>query len=102
MLISLTAILFAFIGIALGYGGVKLALLGGSFYYIITAAGFILTAILLFTRRAAALWVYAFIIVGTLGWAFYEVGLDWWPLDRAAVLLCFSACGFCFRRSAKR
>lgn len=80
MLISLTAILFAFIGIALGYGGVKLALLGGSFYYIITAAGFILTAILLFTRRAAALWVYAFIIVGTLGWAFYEVGLDWWPL----------------------
>ena len=80
MLISLTAILFAFIGIALGYGGIKLALLGGSLYYIITAAGFLLTAFLLFTRRAAALWVYALIILGTLGWAIYEVGFDWWPL----------------------
>ncbi|MCF7644305.1 glucose/quinate/shikimate family membrane-bound PQQ-dependent dehydrogenase [Bacillus subtilis] len=80
MLISLTAILFAFIGIALGYGGIKLALLGGSLYYIIIAAGFLLTAFLLFTRRAAALWVYALIILGTLGWAIYEVGFDWWPL----------------------
>ncbi|MDR0253428.1 MAG: PQQ-binding-like beta-propeller repeat protein, partial [Brucellaceae bacterium] len=80
MLISLTAILFAFIGIALGYGGIKLALLGGSLYYIITAAGFLLTAFLLFTRRATALWVYALIILGTLGWAIYEVGFDWWPL----------------------
>lgn len=80
MLISLTAILFAFIGIALGYGGIKLALLGGSLYYIITAVGFLLTAFLLFTRRAAALWVYALIIVGTLAWALYEVGFDWWPL----------------------
>ena len=80
MLISLTAILFAFIGIALGYGGIKLALLGGSLYYIITAVGFLLTAFLLFTRRAAALWVYALIIIGTLGWAIFEVGFDWWPL----------------------
>ena len=80
MFISLTAILFAFIGIALGYGGIKLALLGGSLYYIITAVGFLLTAFLLFTRRAAALWVYALIILGTLGWAIYEVGFDWWPL----------------------
>ncbi|MBX8801082.1 glucose/quinate/shikimate family membrane-bound PQQ-dependent dehydrogenase [Ochrobactrum sp. MR28] len=80
MLVSLTAILFAFIGIALGYGGIKLALLGGSLYYIIIAAGFLLTAFLLFTRRAAALWVYALIILGTLGWAIYEVGFDWWPL----------------------
>lgn len=80
MLISLTAILFAFIGIALGYGGIKLALLGGSLYYIITAVGFLLTAYLLFTRRAAALWLYALIIVGTLAWALYEVGFDWWPL----------------------
>lgn len=80
MLVSLTAILFAFIGIALGYGGIKLALLGGSLYYIITAVGFLLTAYLLFKRHAAALWVYALIIVGTLGWALYEVGFDWWPL----------------------
>ncbi|HWD14508.1 glucose/quinate/shikimate family membrane-bound PQQ-dependent dehydrogenase [Pseudochrobactrum sp. sp1633] len=80
MLISLTAILFAFIGIALGYGGIKLALLGGSLYYIITAVGFLLTAFLLFTRRAAALWVYALIIIGTLAWAIFEVGFDWWPL----------------------
>lgn len=88
MLISLTAILFAFIGIALGLGGIKLALLGGSLYYIITAAGFLLTAILLFMRRPAALWLYALIIFGTLGWALYEVGFDWWPLgSRGGVIV---------------
>ncbi|WP_439273234.1 glucose/quinate/shikimate family membrane-bound PQQ-dependent dehydrogenase [Pseudochrobactrum sp. HB0163] len=88
MLISLTAILFAFIGIALGLGGIKLALLGGSLYYIITAAGFLLTAILLFMRRQAALWLYALIILGTLGWALYEVGFDWWPLgSRGGVIV---------------
>src|SRR3546814_17232314 len=31
-------------------------------------------------RRRAALWVYALLMLGALGWALYEVGLDWWQL----------------------
>ncbi|PRD43244.1 membrane-bound PQQ-dependent dehydrogenase, glucose/quinate/shikimate family [Phyllobacterium phragmitis] len=80
MLISITALLFAAIAIALGVGGAWLAALGGSWYYIIAALGFLLTAIFLFKRRPAALWIYALVILGSLGWAVYEIGFDWWQL----------------------
>ncbi|HZG69445.1 MAG TPA: PQQ-binding-like beta-propeller repeat protein, partial [Herpetosiphonaceae bacterium] len=32
------------------------------------------------TARPAALWVFAVVVAGTLIWALWEVGLDWWPL----------------------
>ncbi|KXF78775.1 glucose dehydrogenase [Paramesorhizobium deserti] len=80
MLINLTAILFLIIAIALGIGGSWLVALGGSWYYIIAGIGFFLTAIFLFRRSAAALWIYALVILGSLGWAIYEVGFDWWQL----------------------
>ena len=67
-------------GIALGAGGVWLLTLGGSWYYVIAALGFVLTGILLLQGRSAALWVYAAVVVGTLAWALWEAGLDWWPL----------------------
>ena len=75
-----TGSLFLLIGIALAVGGVWLAALGGSWYYIAAAIGFVLTAILLFLRRPAALLVYALLVIGTLIWAYLEVGLDWWAL----------------------
>ena len=31
-------------------------------------------------RRRTALWVYALLMLGALGWALYEVGTDWWQL----------------------
>ncbi|YBV95510.1 glucose/quinate/shikimate family membrane-bound PQQ-dependent dehydrogenase [Phyllobacteriaceae bacterium JZ32] len=80
MLISITAVLFLLIAIVLGIGGAWLAALGGSWYYLIVAIGMFLTAIFLFRRSAAALWVYALVILGSLAWAVYEVGFDWWQL----------------------
>ncbi len=80
MLILLTAIVFALIGLALGGGGLWLILLGGSWYYAIAGLGFLITAFLLFARRGAALTVYALLIIGTLAWAIWEVGFDWWQL----------------------
>ena len=44
------------------------------------AGGFLLTGVLLLMRRRAALWVYALLMLGALGWALYEVGPDWWQL----------------------
>lgn len=67
-------------GIALAIGGVWLAALGGSWYYLLAAAGFLLTGILLVKQRSIALWVYAIVVLGTLVWALWEVGLDWWAL----------------------
>ncbi|MGH8009539.1 MAG: membrane-bound PQQ-dependent dehydrogenase, glucose/quinate/shikimate family, partial [Candidatus Binatia bacterium] len=80
MLIWLTSIVLFLIGLALGAGGIWLAALGGSWYYILAAIGFLLTAVLLSRRSASALWVYALVILGSLGWAVYEVGFDWWQL----------------------
>jgi quinoprotein glucose dehydrogenase len=68
------------LGIVLAFGGVWLAVLGGSFYYVAAATGFILTGILLLFRRPAALLIYALVVVGSLAWAYAEVGLDWWAL----------------------
>ena len=73
-------VLTLLIGVALAVGGVWLIALGGSWYYSIAAVGFILTGLLLLAQRPAALWVYALVVAGTLGWALWEVGLHWWPL----------------------
>lgn len=80
MLLTLTAVLFAIIGVVLTGGGGWLLSLGGSPYYLITGLAFLLTAYLLLRRSSAALWLYALIILGSLGWAVWEVGFDWWQL----------------------
>nr|WP_272890774.1 glucose/quinate/shikimate family membrane-bound PQQ-dependent dehydrogenase [Stutzerimonas sp. S1] len=68
------------LGIALGVGGVKVITLGGTWYFALVAAGFLVTGTLLLLRRRAALWIYALLMLGSLGWALYEVGFDWWQL----------------------
>ena len=80
MLLTLTAAVIAIIGLVLTGGGGWLLSLGGSPYYLVTGIAFLVTAILLFRRSSAALWVYALVILGSLGWAIYEVGFDWWQL----------------------
>ncbi|UNK37225.1 glucose/quinate/shikimate family membrane-bound PQQ-dependent dehydrogenase [Shinella sp. H4-D48] len=80
MLLTLTAVLFAIIGLVLTGGGGWLLSLGGSPYYLITGLAFLVTAYLLLRRSSAALWLYALIVLGSLGWAIWEVGFDWWQL----------------------
>ncbi|WP_208646336.1 glucose/quinate/shikimate family membrane-bound PQQ-dependent dehydrogenase [Mesorhizobium waimense] len=70
----------ALIGLVLGGGGIWLASLGGSWYYVITGLGFLITAWLLYRRKSIALWLYAAIVIGTLCWAVWEIGFDWWEL----------------------
>jgi quinoprotein glucose dehydrogenase len=80
MLLTLTAALIAIIGLVLTGGGGWLLSLGGSPYYLVTGIAFLATAVLLFRRSAAALWLYALIVLGSLAWAIWEVGFDWWQL----------------------
>jgi quinoprotein glucose dehydrogenase len=88
MALLITAVLFTLIGLALAIGGGQLVALGGSAYYVITGIAFVITAILLFMRKPAALFVYALIILGSLGWAIWEVGFDWWQLGpRGGVII---------------
>lgn len=79
-MLTFTAALIALIGLVLTGGGGWLLSLGGSPYYVVTGIAFLLTAFLLLRRSGAALWLYAVIILGSLGWAVWEVGFDWWQL----------------------
>jgi quinoprotein glucose dehydrogenase len=78
--LTLMAVILAVIGLALIGGGGWLIALGGSWYYLIAGLAFLITAYLLMRRQPAALWMYALLVAGTLGWALWETGLDWWPL----------------------
>ena len=80
MAVVITSLILFLIGLALGGGGIKLAMLGGSWYYVITGLAFLITAWLLFRRKSTALWLYAAIVLGTLAWAVWEIGFDWWEL----------------------
>jgi quinoprotein glucose dehydrogenase len=80
MLLTITAAVIALIGLVLTGGGGWLLSLGGSPYYLVTGIAFLVTAVLLLRRSSAALWLYALIILGSLGWAIFEVGFDWWQL----------------------
>lgn len=65
-------------GLVIGAGGVWLIALGGSWYYALAGAGLFATGGLLVAQRMAAVWVYLAVWLGTLGWAWWEVGADWW------------------------
>jgi quinoprotein glucose dehydrogenase len=40
----------------------------------------VLAGVLLARRSPAGLWIFALVVGGTLAWALWEAGLDWWPL----------------------
>jgi quinoprotein glucose dehydrogenase len=75
------------LGIVFVAGGVWLAVLGGSLYYVIAGIAISLSGWLLLKRRTSGLILYALTLLGTLGWALWEVGFDWWALSARESLL---------------
>jgi quinoprotein glucose dehydrogenase len=75
------------LGIVFVAGGVRLAGLGGSLYYLIAGIAICLSGWLLLKRRSSGLTLYALTLLGTLGWALWEVGFDWWALSARESLL---------------
>ncbi|MBE7619154.1 membrane-bound PQQ-dependent dehydrogenase, glucose/quinate/shikimate family [Komagataeibacter sp. FXV2] len=67
-------------GLYLLGGGLWLAVLGGSFYYVIAGAALLATAWMLWIRSQTALTLYAVLLAGTMIWAVREVGFDFWAL----------------------
>ncbi|MFL5285749.1 MAG: glucose/quinate/shikimate family membrane-bound PQQ-dependent dehydrogenase [Rhodopila sp.] len=88
LIVLITGIIFVLIGLYLAIGGGWLLVLGGSAYYICTGIALIVTGVLLFLSSAVALWAYTLILLGTLLWAIWEAGVDFWPLvSRGDVLV---------------
>lgn len=76
--ITLVALMILVFGLPIFAGGVWLAVLGGSWYYIFAGLGLIATAWFLYYRSLSAVWIYLLTFVGTVIWALWEAGLDGW------------------------
>jgi quinate dehydrogenase (quinone) len=79
-LVSLYAIVLILIGLALFAGGVVLARLGGSWYYLVAGAVLAVSGVLIHRRRFAGIGWFALGFAGTVVWAYREVGAQFWPL----------------------
>ncbi|MFX4086890.1 membrane-bound PQQ-dependent dehydrogenase, glucose/quinate/shikimate family [Sphingobium yanoikuyae] len=74
------ATLLMLIGLALAAGGAYLAVLGGSFYYLIAGLALGGCALLLWRRDARASKLYGALLIATLIWAVWECGFNIWAL----------------------
>lgn len=77
---AVSGFVIAALGLALGAAGAWLIALGGSWYYLIAAILMLSAGVSLIRGSVMALWIFAALLMGTLAWALWEVGLDWWPL----------------------
>ena len=77
----LLAIVLAVIGGLLAAGGVQLALLGGSLYYLLAGIAVLGCAWLAFRGDPRSVTLYALMLGGTVIWALWEGGLDPWRLQ---------------------
>ncbi|HET7086249.1 MAG TPA: membrane-bound PQQ-dependent dehydrogenase, glucose/quinate/shikimate family [Rhizomicrobium sp.] len=75
-------------GLGMALPGLWLLTLGGSLYYLIAGSLIILCAVLLLRGSDFAIPLYWLVVLGTLAWSLWEVGLDGWSLmPRLAYLL---------------
>ena len=81
------SIVLVIIGLALGIGGMWLAVLGGSLMYLLVGLALMVTAWALRARNPLALALYALTLVAVLVWSVGEVGFDWWALAPRGGLL---------------
>ena len=72
--------LLLLMGLVLTAGGIWLATLGGSLYYLLAGMALAISGWLILRRSAAGVWLYVAVFVVTVIWALWEVGLDAWAL----------------------
>ena len=68
------------VGAGLGYLGIKLLLLGGSWYYLLAGLATVIAGVQLMRRRASGAWIVGLLSLATLVWAWWEVGYNGWAL----------------------
>lgn len=76
----LVGVILLVTGLFFAIGGFKLVSLGGSWYFLIAGVITLLSAIQFFRRKSSAVGLFALVFLGTLIWAFFDAGLDFWPL----------------------
>lgn len=90
IIIVVTALICALMALYLLTAGAWVLALGDTPYYFITGAAMMVTAALIYKRSQYAFLVYAAILLGSIIWALYEVGFDFWALaPRGDILVLF-------------
>lgn len=84
---TILSLILALIGAALLAGGLWLAAVGGSWFYIVLGAAVLASGAMLFMRWPAGLALYGATLVVSLAWSVWEVGFDWWALSARGSLL---------------
>jgi quinoprotein glucose dehydrogenase len=80
------------LGLYLVIGGIWLAAIGGSFYYVISGIALLVTAYLYKKQSVSAVWLYAAILLVTIIWSLWESGTDFWALaPRLGILFVLGA-----------
>ncbi|WP_230492148.1 MULTISPECIES: membrane-bound PQQ-dependent dehydrogenase, glucose/quinate/shikimate family [unclassified Janthinobacterium] len=79
-LLKVTGVIFILFGLALLGGGIWLATLGGSWYYLLAGIGMLVAGVLVFQGKRSAQAFLAFLLLATLVWSVIEVKFDWWQL----------------------
>ena len=72
--------IIALIGLVLTMGGIYLAILGGSAYYVLAGVALLASGALLIRRNILGGWLYCAIFVLTVIWALAEAGTNNWAL----------------------
>ena len=72
--------LMAIIGLAVGGLGLKLATVGGTFYFLIMGVVMLIAAFLIARHRVSGIVLYAVAFIASLFWAVSDAGWDFWPL----------------------
>ncbi len=85
-LVVLLGIVVMLFGLVLLVGGVRLAQLGGSWYFLLMGAASLLAGGLLALRRPLGALLYGVAFVATVAWALADAGLEFWPLVSRLVM----------------
>ncbi|MFC4254767.1 membrane-bound PQQ-dependent dehydrogenase, glucose/quinate/shikimate family [Altererythrobacter xixiisoli] len=80
IILAVFGVVLVLLGLPLTWGGVQLATLGGSWYYLFAGLALIVSGVLIARRRLAGAAVFAVLFAVTIAWSLWEAGLDFWPL----------------------
>ena len=67
-------------GLFFTIGGGKLAILGGSWYFLLSGVLVIGSGVLFILRKPAGAGLYGLVTVATVIWSIWDAGFDFWPL----------------------
>lgn len=82
------SLLVFLVGLIVAAGGIWLAAVGGSWFYVLLGLLLLAASVLTWRRNRFGIGLYGVTLLLTLVWSIGEVGFDWWALapDRKSVV----------------